>query len=170
MAKRTGFFKRIGTPTVLMIGNTPKIVKTNDVIHADFDFMMTQSGWKFEPKFDPTKANTAPAAAKPRATIQQLHDTYKAINAKSIPVLLTPPSKTVTNTVITESNTSTASADIVINIDKLKGLKVLTNKDWMKLSKDDCLAILQEARADYSHVEQSKWELVKFIKKLIQDL
>ena len=53
--KRATYFRRIGPNVVLTIGRGNKLVKTGDVILADFDFMMTQNGWKFEPRFDPKK-------------------------------------------------------------------------------------------------------------------
>lgn len=75
MPKRNGFFKRVGEPVILTVGRSNQLVKTGDVILADFDSMMDKHGWQFQPKFNPSKermeiqqssVNSKTQAAQPR--------------------------------------------------------------------------------------------------------
>jgi hypothetical protein len=55
MPNRKGYFRRIGNSCILTVGRSNQLVKTGDVILADFDAMMQVEGWKLEPRFDPKK-------------------------------------------------------------------------------------------------------------------
>ncbi len=170
MNKRAGYFKRLGQPTVIRIGNRPQIVKTGDTILADFDFMMTQTGWKYEPKFDPKKASKiAQTQVRPERPSVPIIGAVQ-INSKSIQA--PAPVVTPTDPVVVDVKTLAESQqrEIVINIDKLKPLKNLDNKDWVKFTAEDIIAILNEAHIDFTAVGRKKWDLLRFLKGIVQDL
>lgn len=188
MAKRNGFFKRMGAPVILTVGRSNQLVKTGDVILADFDSMMDKQGWMFVPRFDPNKEKmqiqqSVVPAQNPSSSMLQITD-MKRVEMQRSPRQQPPKSASeqmidkryselVETRVVklSEQNENTsAPSEITINFDTLKSLKKFSNKDWFKLSKEDCKKILDEAHIDYGHIENSKWELVKFIKSLIKDI
>jgi hypothetical protein len=176
--KRIGFFKRIGKPTRL--GNVS--VNTGDVIKADFDFIMEQleGGWLY---IDPKKQQIPQRSQQPmqpQQLPQQRYDTTiiktddnLQLNDEEIDSI-----KTVTN--LYESieqgrkeemeKANPTPAPLEVNIDKLRELKKLTNKEWFSVTKEQSIKLLTEANIDFSHVPKTKWELVKFIKGIIKDL
>ena len=175
--KRVGFFKRIGKPTRL--GNLS--VNTGDVIKADFEFIMEQpeGGWLY---IDPKKQQVPQRPQQPiqRQIPQPRYDTV-VISAEKASQLNEEESdaiKTVTNLYESiEQNrkeeldkANPPPAPLEVNIDKLKELKKLTNKEWFSVTKDQSIKLLTEANIDFSHVPKTKWELVKFIKGIIKDL
>lgn len=191
MAKRNGFFKRMGAPVILTVGRSNQLVKTGDVILADFDSMMDKQGWMFVPRFDPNKEKmqiqqSVVPAQNPSNSMLQITD-MKRVEMQRAP--RQQPQKSASEQMIDkryselvetrvvklseqteQSEHLNSTGEITINFDTLKSLKKFTNKDWFKLSKEDCRKILDEAHIDYSHIEPEKWELVKFIKSLIKDI
>ena len=173
--KRIGFFKRIGRPT--QIGNL--LVKTGDIIKADFDFIMEQreGGWLYinpkqqsqlqpkqqptvqvVPKFEPEVIKTEPisqASIEENDAIKDITNLYESIENKRKEEWdrANPP-----------------PAPMEVNIDKLKELKKLSNKEWFSVTKEQCVKLLTEAHIDFSHVQNTKLELIKFIKGIIKDL
>ena len=176
--KRVGFFKRIGRPTRL--GNLQ--VKTGDIIKADFDFIMEQleGGWLV---IQPNQQQKVP---QPRPVTHR--DTPKFIpkveHAVEVVNTYVESLKVEENESINAVNTMYESIErkrkeeiekegpppIEVNIDKLRELKKLTNKEWMMVTKDQSIKLLTEANIDFSHVPKTKWELVRFIKGIIKDL
>ncbi len=57
---RVGAFKRIANPILLTVGRKQQLVKTGDVIVADYNEMMSHEGWQYVPKFDPKKEKMEP--------------------------------------------------------------------------------------------------------------
>ena len=177
--KRVGFFKRIGKPTRL--GNL--LVNTGDVIKADFDFIMEQQegGWLY---IDPRKQQLPQQRPQPQPQRMPTPSSKfepTVIKTDSVETISTDESdaiKAVTN--LYESieqgrkaewdKANPAPAPIEVNIDKLRELKKLTNKEWFSVTKDQSIKLLTEANIDFSHVPKTKWELVKFIKGIIKDL
>jgi hypothetical protein len=173
--KRVGFFKRIGKP--IYIGGS--LVRTNDVIKADFEFIMEQreGGWLFiQPKVQP-KAQPN----QPQRPINQPQPSFEPTIIKTDPITAADEFdaiKEVTN--LYESiekeqkakweEANPAPAPIEVNIDKLKELKKLSNKEWFSVTKEQATKLLTDANIDFSHVQKTKWELVKFIKGIIKDL
>lgn len=194
MNKRTGFFKRIGPPVVLTIGRSNQVVKTGDVILADFDSMMQREGWKFEPHFNAKKEKmeirTRPASQaqeNPNQLIQisnmQRRELTQQPRNKSASESMIDKSyqEMIENNTIKLSNLKELERDeradpvktesnIEVNFDKLKELKTLKNNDWIKYTKQMCHDILNEAHIDHNHIPNEKWELVNFIKSVIQDI
>lgn len=170
--KRVGFFKRIGKPT--RMGNM--VVKTGDIIKADYEFMMEQreGGWLY------IKAPNAPIQQPRQQPTMVPKFEPEVIKTESVENLTKEENdviKDVTN--LYESIESQRKQEIeqarpqestVVNIDKLKELKNLTNKEWFKITKEQAISILTEAGIDFSQVKKEKWELIKFIKKIIKDL
>ena len=179
--KRIGFFKRIGNP--VNIGNVH--VRTGDVIKADFEFIMEQKegGWLFIKQ--PTKVK--PVSLQPTRERRVMHPQPRP---EGLPVLTTPSPPTISvedeqNAVIEvnkfyESIEKTRLQElekatpppppIEVNVDKLKELKKLTNKEWLKVTKEQCMKLLKDANIDFSHIPNTKWDLVKFIKGIIKEL
>jgi hypothetical protein len=177
--KRIGFFKRIGNP--VSIGKLH--VKTGDVIKADFDFIMEQKegGWLYIKQPTPVKP-------QPLQNTRERRVMHPAPRPEGLPILSTP-SKPVTveeqNAVRDVTNfyenvervrleelekANPPPPPIEVNIDKLKEMKKLSNKEWMSVTKDQSIKLLKEANIDFSHVASNRWELVKFIKGIIKDL
>lgn len=198
MTKRNGFFKRIGEAVILTVGRSNQVVKTGDVILADFDSMMDKHGWQFVPKFDPTKA---------KMEIQKTNSNSRSIIPASQPLAsqllqingferremtTSPRPKTASESMIdnryaqlVENNTiklnslaeldertnkKSASDEIEVNLEPLKKLKEYNNKDWFGLTKEKAKEILDSAHINYSHIPNEKWEFVKFIKSIIKDI
>jgi hypothetical protein len=179
--KRVGFFKRIGKPTQL--GNLP--VKTGDVIKADFDFMMEQKegGWMY---IRTNQETPKPLPTQPRPIVAQRPPSVPSFEPT---VIKTEPPQQLTEeevgaikevTSLYESiekerqdemdKSKPQPQSIEVNIDKLRELKKLTNKDWFAVTKDQSIKLLTDANIDFSHVPKTKWDLVKFIKGIIKDL
>lgn len=55
-----------------------------------------------------------------------------------------------------------------LNIVKEK-LSSFDNRKWATLSKKDACDYLEEAGVDHSHIDDSKWEKINFLKKLVQE-
>ncbi len=196
MAKRNGFFRRVGEPVILTVGRSNQIVKTGDVILADFDSMMDKHGWQFVPKFDPAKekmeAQKANSNVRTVPPAQNLASQMLQIQGFERREMTTQPRpKTASESMIDqryaqliESSTiklgNLAELDerahkkpvdeVEINFEPLKKLKDFSNKDWFSLTKEKAKEILDAAHIDYSHVPNEKWEFVKFIKSLIKDI
>ncbi len=176
--KRVGFFKRIGKPTRL--GNLP--VNTGDVIKADYEFIMEQceGGWLY---IDPKKQQIPQRPPQQQVQRQMPQPRYDSvvINTEKASQLNEEESdaiKTVTNLYESiEQNrkeeldkANPPPAPLEVNIDKLRELKKLSNKEWFSVTKEQSIKLLTEANIDFSHVPKTKWELVKFIKGIIKDL
>lgn len=198
MAKRNGFFKRIGEPVILTVGRSNQVVKTGDVILTDFDSMMDKHGWQFMPKFNPTKAkmeiqNGNSNNRSSVNTSQPLASQLLQINGFERREMTIPPRpKTASESMIdnryaqlVENNTIKLSTlaeldervnkkstqeEIEINFEPLKKLKEYSNKDWFSLTKEKAKEILDAAHINYSHIPNEKWEFVKFIKSIIKDI
>jgi hypothetical protein len=197
MNKRPGFFRRVGSPIILTVGRSNRIVKTGDVILADFNSMMEKEGWKFEPRFDPTRekmemqkvanpSNNVPAATESSNQLLQISD-MKRRELTTQPRQRSASERAIDKRYdeLVEANVIKLSSiaelderaikkqpeeEIVVNFDKLKALKKYSNKEWFAVSKEQCVAILTEAHIDFAHVKNEKWELVKFIKSVIKDI
>jgi hypothetical protein len=175
---RIGFFKRVGPP----IGN----IKTGDIIKADYDAIMEhrEGGWMYLKQPSQALMNQQRVVApKPMPQpIQRPSYEPKVIQMDS-------PSwnegkseddqiKEVVNFYESIEKSRQEEIDraipptpsIEVNIDKLKELKKLTNKEWFSVTKDQSIKLLTEANIDFSHVPKTKWDLVKFIKGIIKDL
>lgn len=176
--KRVGFFKRIGKPT--WIGKLP--VNTGDTIKADFDFIMEQreGGWLYiDPKKQqvPQRQQQQPVQRQPAPQNFEV-SIIKTEVASQLNDEESDAIKTVTNLYESiEQNrkeeldkANPPPAPIEVNIDKLRELKKLTNKEWFSVTKEQSIKLLTEANIDFSHVPKTKWELVKFIKGIIKDL
>lgn len=196
MAKRNGFFKRIGDAVILTVGRSNQVVKTGDIILADFDNMMEKQGWQFVPKFDPVKAKMEIQKPNPNARIvppaqNNSNQMISITEMKRREMTVQPKAKTASEIMIDkrieellESNVVSLSSigevdervfkkvekEVVINFEPLRELKKYSNKDWFGISKEKCKEILDAAHIDYSHVLNEKWELVKFIKSVIKDI
>ena len=171
--KRIGFFKRIGKPT--RIGNLP--VNTGDVIKADFEFIMEQreGGWLY---IDPTKRVINKQVQRPVTPPNIELTVIKTDNVDMGTIEENDSIRNITNLYESIEQSRKEEMDIAnpppssveVNIDKLKELKKLTNKEWFSVTKDQSIKLLTEAHIDFSHVPKTKWELVKFIKGIIKDL
>lgn len=196
MAKRNGFFKRIGEPVILTVGRSNQLVKTGDVILADFDSMMERQGWQFVPKFDPAKAKMEVQRANPNARVvppaqNNSNQMLNITEMKRREMTVQPRTKSASETMIDkkiaqllESNVIKLSSvgevderalkkeekEVIINLDALKELKKYSNKDWFGITKEKCKEILDAAHIDYSHIPSEKWPLVTFIKSVIKDI
>ncbi len=196
MAKRNGFFKRIGEPVILTVGRSNQVVKTGDVILADFDNMMEKQGWQFVPRFDPVKAKMEVQKVDPNARVvpPAQNNSNQMININGMQrreMTVQPRTKSASELMIDkrieellESKVVKLSSigevderalkkeekEVVVNFDALKELKKYSNKDWFGISKEKCKEVLDAAHIDYSHVPSEKWELVKFIKSVIKDI
>jgi hypothetical protein len=176
---KIGFFKRIGRP--IPMGN--KMVRTGDIIKIDYNFMMNQGvdGWLYIP---PEKLKNVQGALKtpskePRETqspytIPTLPTKFEmdVIQVDEINSLndITRMYESIENKGKEEIIESRPEKSVVVNIDKLKELKLLDNKQWISVTKAQLFAWLDEANVDYSHVQKTKWDLIKFIKGIIKDL
>lgn len=49
-------------------------------------------------------------------------------------------------------------------------LKSFNNKQWFALKKEDIIKFLEDANIEYKHISSDKWELLKFLKKIIKEL
>ena len=173
--KRVGFFKRIGKP--IRLGNLP--VNTGDVIKADYEFIMEQmeGGWLY---IDPKKQRPPQPRPMQRPTQPSKFEptVIRTESVESTTIEENDAIKAVTNLYESIEQDRKAEWDkanpppapIEVNIDKLKELKKLTNKEWFSVTKDQSIKLLTEAHIDFSHVPKTKWELVKFIKGIIKDL
>jgi hypothetical protein len=178
--KRVGFFKRIGRPTRL----GKLLVNTGDVIKADFDFIMEQleGGWLV---IQPNQQSKVP---QPRPMthrdtpkfVPKVEHTVDVVNSY-VESLKNEENESITSVnLMYESierqrkeeleHSNRHPVSIEVNIDKLRDLKKLTNKEWMTITKDQSIKLLTEANIDFSHVPKTKWELVRFIKGIIKDL
>ena len=186
--KRVGFFKRIGRPTRL----GKLLVNTGDVIKADFDFIMEQleGGWLV------IQPNQQPKAPQPRPMTHRDTPKYQPkVESKVDPIVkqavevvnsyVESTKEDEIESITTISNmyesierkrkeeleqSNSHPVSIEVNIDKLRDLKKLSNKEWMTVTKDQSIKLLTEANIDFSHVPKTKWELVRFIKGIIKDL
>jgi hypothetical protein len=163
--RRIGFFKRIGKP--IQIGSN--IVRPGDIIKADFDFIMEQKegGWLYLK----TPAQASQPQQKPQVRPQQKPPTFEPEVIKTEDAV--KDVLQMYENIEKERQAQVEKKDdapIVVNIDKLKELKSLSNKDWITVKKDQCIKLLTESHVDFSHVPNEKWALVKFIKGIIKDL
>lgn len=197
MAKRNSFFKRVGEPVILTVGRSNQVVKTGDVILADFDSMMDKHGWQFMPKFDPTKAkmeiqngspnnrtHVAPAQNSPNQLLQvsgfQRREMTTSPRSKSASETMIDNkyAQMVENSIIKldtiveldERVNKKLANEVEVNFEPLRSLKEYSNKDWFGVTKEKAKEILDAAHIDYSHILNEKWELIKFIKSLIKDI
>jgi hypothetical protein len=176
--KRVGFFKRIGRPTRL----GKLLVNTGDIIKADFDFIMEQleGGWLvIQPNQQPKVSQPRPMTHRDTPIFKpKVEHAVEVVNSyvDSIKVEENESITTVSNMYESIERQRKDEMDkqqpspIEVNIDKLRELKKLTNKEWMTVTKDQSIKLLTEANIDFSHVPKTKWELVRFIKGIIKDL
>jgi hypothetical protein len=52
----------------------------------------------------------------------------------------------------------------------LETLKKYNNKQWFSLKKEEIIKFLDDAGVEYNHISSDKWELLKFLKKIIKEL
>jgi hypothetical protein len=173
---RIGFFKRVGPP----IGN----IKTGDVIKADYDAIMQlrEGGWMYLKQPSQDLMNKQKFASQQKAPIQPQSYEPKIIPIDS-PTWNESKSeddqiKDVVNFYESIEKSRQQEVEkmlpptpsIEVNIDKLRELKKLTNKEWFSVTKEQSIKLLTEANIDFAHVPKTKWDLVKFIKGIIKDL
>lgn len=177
--RRVGFFKRIGRP-VNIAGRT---VNTNDVIKADFDFIMEQreGGWLYinpnqqqkpKPQQQPVVPPIKPTmpAFEPEIIKTDSSESMTSDENDSIKSVMNLYESIENERKLETEKASSPPVSIEVNIDKLRELKKLSNKEWFAVKKDQCIKLLTDANIDFSHVPKEKWELIKFIKGIIKDL
>lgn len=173
-------YKRIRPdPIRLNLNGKIVIVKGGQSIVADNSQMLGVPGFAFvrfvnnEINFVPAKTNLA--INKPTPIIEEfknpnvievsmqnieINEQPKVSSVSVVEKIELPIQSTQQETKKSEG----FSKDIV---DKLKSFD---NKQWFALKKDEIIKFLDDAGIEYKHISSDKWELLKFLKKLIKEL
>lgn len=173
-------YKRIRSePVRLNLNGQMVIVKNGQHIIADNRQMMGVPGFAFVRLYEQvdqfTSAKNNLVINKPRPIINNIEEmSIEVQTISNSPMLVEvnqsqPVSKPITEVIITkeEINKDTKSE---FKKDIVEKLKSFDNKQWFALKKEDIIKFLEDANIDYKHISSDKWELLKFLKKIIKEL
>jgi hypothetical protein len=171
-------YKRIRPdPIRLNINGELVIVKGGQMIVAENSQMMGVSGFAFikiyEQKDNFVPANSNLVITRPRPLIDSFEPMVvevHQVNQEQTRPVHTP--SFIDEPVIVEVTKEELQQPQVIGFNKetIAKLKSFDNKQWFALKKDDIIKFLEDAKIEYKHISGDKWELLKFLKKVIKDL
>jgi hypothetical protein len=177
-------YKRIREePVRLTINGKPIVVRRGQLVVADNREMMGVSGFAFLKLYEQTDniGATGPnlVVSRPKPLIE--HDLTEMsvqiqeitqqdikndlLNHSSVVQEITPPPVVKPAVFVEDKNKPVGFAKETINT-----LKAFDSKQWFALKKEDIIKFLEDANIEYQHISSDKWELLKFLKKIIKEL
>jgi hypothetical protein len=172
-------YKRIRSdPIRLNLGGKSVVVHQGQLVVADNREMMGVSGFAFLKLYEQTdniganKPNLVINRPKPiiehnldEMTIQVQEIVKQEIKTQPVVVQEVTLQTTKPVVFVEDKNKPVGFAKETINT-----LKSFDNKQWFALKKEDIIKFLEDANIDYKHISSDKWELLKFLKKIIKEL
>ena len=170
-------YKRIREePVRLNINGKSVIVRRGESIVAETSQMMGVSGFAFmgmygqNDNFRPANTNLSINRPKPliddlepmQVQVQEVNQ--QEFKQQTKPILVDVPMVQEIKKVEVKPKT------VGFNKETIDRLKTLDNKQWFALKKEDIIKFLEDANIDYKHISSDKWELLKFLKKIIKEL
>jgi hypothetical protein len=172
-------YKRIRSePIRLNLGGKSVVVHQGQLVVADNREMMGVSGFAFLKLYEQTdniganKPNLVINRPKPiiehnldEMTIQVQEIVQQEIKTQPVVVQEITPQAEKPVVFVEDKNRPVGFAKETINT-----LKTFDNKQWFALKKEDIIKFLEDANIEYQHISSDKWELLKFLKKIIKEL
>jgi hypothetical protein len=170
-------YKRIREePIRLNINGKMVIVRRGESIVAETRQMMGVSGFAFmgiygqQDNFRPAANNLTVSRPNPLIGLEPdvMSVQIQEVNQQEF----VQPPKVIPVTVIQETIKTEPVAPKVVGFNKesIDRLKSFDNKQWFALKKEEIIQFLEEANIEYKHISSDKWELLKFLKKIIKEL
>jgi hypothetical protein len=169
-------YKRIREePVRLNLNGRVVIVRRGETIVAETIQMMGVSGFAFmgiygqKDNFGAASSNLTvsrpkPLIDEPEEFNIQVQEVNQQPSKPAAPIIVEAP-------VIHEPQKVVANTKPVgFNKETIERLKTLDNKQWFSLKKEDIIKFLEDANIEYKHISSDKWELAKFLKKIIKEL
>ena len=175
-------YKRIRPePIRLTLNGKSVVVKGGQMIVADNRQMMGVSGFAFIKLYDQRDsmkaANTNVSVSRPKPLIESFTDpsmepmtieVHEIPNQRNRPIEHKPLEKP--HVFVETVEEIKPREPIGFNKESIEKLKSFDSKQWFALKKEDIIKFLEDANIDYKHVSSDKWELLKFLKKIIKEL
>jgi hypothetical protein len=172
-------YKRIRSdPIRLNLGGKSVVVHQGQLVVADNKEMMGVSGFAFLKLYEQTdniganKSNLVINRPKPiiehnldEMTVQVQEIVQQELKNQPVVVQEITPQVTKPAVFVEDKNKPVGFAKETINT-----LKSFDNKQWFALKKEDIIKFLEDANIEYKHISSDKWELLKFLKKIIKEL
>jgi hypothetical protein len=176
-------YKRIRPePVRLILNGKPVIVRGGQTVIAETRDMMGVSGFAFIKMHDQrdqfVPANSNLVVTKPNPIIDMMSSespmSEMSVQVQSITNQEFTPKPSIVDVApikeITVEEIKKPSTVIGFNPETIEKLKNFDNKQWFALKKEDIIKFLEDANIDYQHISSDKWELLKFLKKIIKEL
>jgi hypothetical protein len=179
-------YKRIRQdPIQLNVNGRLVIVKQGQILTIDNRYMLGVPGFAFigfanpDTNFEPANTNLMVSRARPLIQTnvnepeQRIIENINNINKPTIkPNVIEVESITIVNDEPPSPPQPTIEEPIQPGFkkDTLEKLKSFDNKQWFALKKEEVIKFLDDAKIEYKHISNDKWELLKFLKKIIKEL
>jgi hypothetical protein len=172
-------YKRIRSdPIRLNLGGKSVIVHQGQLVVADNKDMMGISGFAFLKLYEQTDNI---GANRPNLVINRPKPIIEHnLDEMTVQVQEIVQQEMKTQPVVVQEITPQAEKPVVFVEDKnrpvgfaketINTLKSFDNKQWFALKKEDIIKFLEDANIEYQHISSDKWELLKFLKKIIKEL
>lgn len=169
-------YKRIREePVRLNLNGKDVIVRRGETIVAETRQMMGVSGFAFmgiygqQDNFRPVLNNLT--VSRPNPLIGTEPDVM-SVQIQEINQQEFSPPKVASVDVVKEITKSEPIPPKVVGFNKesIDKLKSFDNKQWFALKKEEIIQFLEAANIEYKHISSDKWELLKFLKKIIKEL
>jgi hypothetical protein len=172
-------YKRIRPdPIRLNLSGKLVIVRGGQTIVADNSQMLGVPGFAFvgfynhRDNFEPAATNVA--ITRPKPIVEQImNPNVIEVSFENIERQIEPPKpviEKVQEVIIEDKPKVESQRSDGFAKDIIEKLKSFDNKQWFALRKEEIVKFLDDAGIEYKHISSDKWELLKFLKKIIKEL
>jgi hypothetical protein len=181
MGRKARFRRVASTPITLRLDGVPTKIPPNGTFISTVEMVGSLPGLRFESFIDQEQSTTT----KPCDPIREWNDVVSKrvsdeVADKNIDEILknsiTTPEVTpqvtpeVTPQVTPEVTTEVEVPKEGISVDVLMELKKKDNRAWMVMTKKELKSIMVEAGIDFSHVEDDRNQLYKFLSGIVKSI
>lgn len=163
------YFLRATNAVTLNVNGKRVTVKHNDIVFGNHDYFISFPGFRHLPGYRPTTKPIDPAPPVPRDPAHSITPNFKELDEmemaakKTLEALNLPP--------VIDMENSTRQPDpkpTTPNLDVLEPLRLLTNKQWFAIDLATAKKALDDAKIDYSHLPEDRWEYIRFLKAVLK--
>lgn len=165
---RLAIYKKVfGGPEVINLNGKMFRVQSGDHVAAPAQDMMGRRGFSFVRFVEdtPETLTSQPVPEMRGQTFDEQKVSVETMNAFE--------EVNIEEVVISEEEVSPKPKDEVpledsgFNQDIIDKLKSYNHRQWFTMKKNEIVKILVDAKINFSHIPDEKWELLKFLKSLI---
>jgi len=180
MGKKARFRRVASTPITLKLDGVPTKIPPNGVFVSTVEMVGSLPGIRFEGFINTSEIEPCepvkPTETQPRDPIKEWNDLVnnstpnaeaevivdKLIEQEATAKVTPQVTPQVTPEVPTEKQS--------ISVDVLLELKKKDNRAWMVMTKKELKSIMKEAGIDFSHIEDDRNQLYKFLSGIVKSL